>query len=108
MSQREGIATFLSAVAPIVLGFLFSLTTSGAIRHPIAAPIFSTVCLLVGFALFLAAKIPQYRKGIYWSVGTREMTTREQKWQYRVGYGLMVFGGISWMGTLMGRVVSGH
>ncbi|MBK8314988.1 MAG: hypothetical protein IPL01_13650 [Acidobacteria bacterium] len=106
MSQREGIATFLWAVAPIVLGFLFSLTTSGAIRHPIAAPIFSNGMPSAVFALFLAAKIPEYRKGIYVRGNERNDNKRTEMaipW-VRASWCSVE----SWMGAPWGRVVSGH
>ena len=59
---------------------------SGEVKRPLAFFI-----VLPGFCLFLIAKITLFRNGLWFSLGTKQMTEGMSN-LYRIGYWLMVVG----------------
>jgi hypothetical protein len=51
------------------------------------------ILLVVGLSLFLASKIPVFKKGVFNTWGSKNMSPIF-KWAYWVGYGAMILGGV--------------
>ncbi len=59
-------------------------------------PTIGMLLMLIGFAVFLAAKLSVISEGVYVSWGSRQMSTRFRAC-YRVGYALMFLGAVAWV-----------
>ena len=59
-------------------------------------PAIGMVLMLIGFALFLTAKMSLIRQGIYVSWGSRRMSARLRTC-YHAGYALMFAGALAWV-----------
>lgn len=59
----------LLTVAGILVALLFPMIA----RYPLAAARGAVVAMLLGHACLVAAKVPQFRRGLWISWGTREM-----------------------------------
>lgn len=59
-------------------------------------PAIGMLFMLIGFALFLAAKLSVISQGVYVSWGSGRMSARFRKC-YRVGYALMFLGAVAWV-----------
>jgi len=75
-------------LAPPLLGLPLALVAWQAKVAPTAVFVATCVLYVVGFALFLAAKISVFRAGSYFSVGSQSMASWARR-AYRTGYLLM-------------------
>jgi hypothetical protein len=102
MFKQNAIALTIIQLSPVVLGILAAIIFPSALHNPSEFGKVSAVIFAGGFLLFLTAKILNFKKGIYWSFGSKEMT-KYQRWSYKSGYALMLLGliGIEFLGSII-------
>jgi hypothetical protein len=91
MFREEAITNLIFFPAIIAIGLLMSFLLFGAMRKPTGYATAAITFYAIGFALFVASKIQNIRKGHLLSFGSGKMST-PWKWTYRVGYVLMGLG----------------
>jgi hypothetical protein len=91
MFKESAFANLVLSFAPIVTGFVITFLIMGALSNPGKYAWAALACYGIGFVLFATAKIKNIRKGHFVSFGSALMLPAE-KWAYRIGYALMVFG----------------
>jgi hypothetical protein len=74
---------------PVILGMFLAILGSLAATAPLEALAVSFGMLLVGFALFLRAKVSVYQHGFWFSFGSARMSARMRR-LYRLGYCIMI------------------
>jgi hypothetical protein len=93
VGQREALANALILYLPFVgLPFLLAAAVLSAIAAavPLAFAACTLAIYLIGFVLFLTAKISLLRKGLSLSFGSSQMSLWNRR-AYRAGYALMGF-----------------
>ena len=91
MFKESAFANLIISFAPIVIGFVMGFLLMGALKNPGGWAWAALACYGIGFVCFAAAKIKNIRKGHLVSFGSSLMLPVD-KWAYRIGYALMVFG----------------
>lgn len=85
-------------VVVALVGLLAAIIVPELLRRPLRVATGAGFLMLLGFGLFIAAKICLYRRGIWRSWGSALMS-RPNKYAYRAGYFLMVIGSVLLMAT---------
>ena len=80
----------------VLLGFLAALIVPRSLNDPSFLLVVCGYLTLVGFFLFLAAKLSLFYKGIWFSWGTSQMSSTFST-LYKGGYLLMVLGLLPWL-----------
>lgn len=91
MFKECAVANLVLFVVPITIGLVASFLVFGAMTNPGGYAFVALACYGIGFASFAAAKIHSIRGGHPVSFGSSSMSP-VQRWAYRIGYALMVFG----------------
>jgi hypothetical protein len=88
----ENELSFVGKAAAIILLVVpvFFITVRNIIIGEVANPYAFTICL-VGFLLFIFSKISLFRKGVFFSFGTKRLSENMGN-LYRLGYWLMAVG----------------
>ena len=94
MSQRSSAWDLGINVGPPLLGL--TLVAVAASARQVPGRVFATACalLVVGFLLFVGAKVSVFRQGPWVSFGARQMRPR-YRIAYGVGYALMLGGAVA-------------
>ena len=100
MGVRQGVANLAIVGGPLVVGLLLTIASAGALIHPIASAWLTLAIYGTGLALFLVSKFSLIRRGIYLSVGSRNMSAWNRR-AYRAGYLLMAIGLIGTLAILI-------
>ena len=81
-------------VVALAIAFSFLFPIVSAVRHPTVGVWFTTFYVatavsFIGALLLFLAKLPQYRAGIFWRVGSRHLPPFHQR-LYRLAFLLLV------------------
>jgi hypothetical protein len=85
LSPFGKIAVMILLVIPVVV-----ITVRNILIREVANPYVFIICI-IGFLLFLSAKLSMFRKGILFSFGTKRLSQNMGN-IYRLGYWLMAVG----------------
>jgi hypothetical protein len=93
---REAVGNMIFAYAPIVMGLVMLIFGNTAMRNPSRFGYISLFLFILGFVLFVIAKVINFKKGVLISFGSGSMSSR-QRLTYRVGYVCM---GVGFLGAV--------
>ena len=102
MRKGELFINYLVTIGPVIFLVLLSLSTSLANSMPQTASILMIALLVIGFSLFIKAKVSIISKKRLFTFGSMNMTTIN-KYMYYVGYGLMLMGFFVLLGYLVAQ-----
>lgn len=91
MFKESAYANLVISYGPIVICFVIAFLVMEALHNPDGWAWAALTCYGIGFVFFASAKIKNIRKGHLVSCGSSLMSPID-KWSYRIGYALMVFG----------------
>ena len=91
MRKGELIFNYALILMPLVLGLVAAGFTGLYFIMPGAAFWSMVVFLMLGFALFLKAKLSVMRQGLLFTFGTSRMN-KSNRMAYFTGYGVMILG----------------
>jgi len=91
MFRYEGLLGASTLVVPMVVGLLAAIFVPTAVQNPTRVGWMSLSAYVLGFGLFLLAKISVFRQGNWLSFGSDRMVP-SYRWTYRTGYFLMGLG----------------
>jgi len=99
MGQAHGLASLFILMAP-ALGMIGIWVILNAARNPVATTAAALIVYVLGFALFLVAKLSLIRSGRLITFGSR-LIRPPYRALYRLGYALMAVGALFTLGLLV-------
>src|SRR6267142_2783393 len=102
MGQAHAVINLLILLWPVLLGLPLAIAIGNAAVNPVGSAKLALGAYLLGFALFLVAKISVFRSGRLVTFGSHAMR-RPYRALYRTGYAFMAVGLLFAIGLLITR-----